>query len=1835
MHPYRVGYPIITNGVTVKNNTFSANQAWLSTGIIVQGAYTVTIDQNNFVNGSVFTLESLSEVWQESPLVTILKVALPAKVYKTLATWHKSQSPLWIKLADTVSITNCLFDNNKGANIGDYWMGASITLERLIGMNSPVIQNCIFRNHTGLFNYDSLALAEAGGVGVTDFEFIKSTTYLEIYITQNTQPLITVSFYEGTFEFNYTNSPISPPEYRYAEDYVTNSTLIIDSCTFENNAFNETSWAGWWTPYHLFANQSFIVKGFVINETIEYGGYSASTEASLASNFYAYYNKEGRPTQKRTLIAQNSKFINNTVHSGQPLFANTIFDDLQVLNSTFINNTIDTFDSSTIMQSNSAFFVARNDSLYRQNNDNNMPYITMSLKDLTFVNNSGAIFMSNYSTVNEIDAQNTLFSFENLNVSGHISKVPLFYFDATANIFTNNLYLSNITTKVATFLMKNMSNLAIGNITIDGIDNLQSKLNIASDSQSNFKASDALSLCLALVSTTNITVENFSCLRSNFEGHQFYAGLQLGTCAYTNTAYNTTFTNFTCNSSSYIQNDYANQQTLVLLKDIQPITNAAVIKDSVIGSNTAYQGVLLVNGFATIDSGTVFQSNNFTTSGVAGTVRSQLIINSVTFKDNYGGSLIENEEGNTTIMFTEFTNNSATSATVLSLSFGTASITDCSITKNYATMGSLTSIASVTQLKIANTIFQENEMTKGVLNLDQSTLTLDDSQFLENYGALTTPNIQIYQGSVVMNNIQFVGVSNWTRTQGVWRILQADFLVAASSSVSITGLTATGARASYGAIYLEDGSGVQEIKDSTFSNGYGVYSGAITTLTPLSVSSSTFTNNTGTQRASSILADTATSLSVNNLNIQDTAGIAIDADTKEVSISDVIMTGTGGLTYQSGIQISSFTQASISNVEIRGMSYFQGGGMSLVSSLEMLPNITIDFLTIADCTAVNGGGLYIVDIYNVSLTNALLDNNRAILSEGGSGGAIFYDANSSSATLEMNSNVTIKNNYASEAGGAIYFDAQEVHAGSGVTLQNNSATYGDDIGSYPTSFGVTNASKELLLEFLQKYDPYSDYISQVESLTGRVLSDNVIVSGVRLFPPIVFGIYDEHGQLVTSDDTSTLTVSTVPSADSNGTEPVLVENSTFTAFKGHFILYPFSVAYTPNSTFELSFTSPSINEKLKYLDRTSKPDTSGNTFSLPFTSDSCPLGTRVSSNNECTSCPFGFYTILLNSEEDCHTCPAGEAVCEGGSAVGPAVGYWRLGAMYDGFIECRNDEACLGYSITDPEILKTAYCEENYNSTFCLTGWCSEKYKGNLCSTCRGNFARSSDDNATCGTCNKSWWLYGSVVVVCIGAVVVVMVLVRSAIFDEDTYIEKKKKELEERAKRHAAKKPKAKTSSYRGSRIPSREGSRLGSREGSFVGVTGYDPSKQPHSPKRGLEKRYSKGMSSSFEGEPTRQGNGRASLSSEHQGSPTKEAQNDQSNLGLMSPMAQHGHEKRDSRPTPLGFVRNYQDAKLDSSPDDQNNDDSKVINFAPEDRPRMEKESYSKIASPHNLEASRAGLILGANDTKDLNFTTLTENKLRGNESRNHGFEKGMTLNKSSLFYRKAEQFGAADGDDDVEIDQILNSSIDEIEVDTKQNGEHGHNDQDDGHDASPRSALSSQPGAERGEHKDSTVICFGEKKYTKEEILDHHAKKINVLSIFFKILINYVQLISILYTFQFNWPGELEDLFDINVKINLAFIDVFSVDCLFKDTSLTTSVGMPTFFIKVLVYSLVPIVLSVFGALVWIILYFVKVRKEKAKKQQLLERTRNRIMVTVIVICFFMHSSLMQVAIASMK
>ena len=107
--------------------------------------------------------------------------------------------------------------------------------------------------------------------------------------------------------------------------------------------------------------------------------------------------------------------------------------------------------------------------------------------------------------------------------------------------------------------------------------------------------------------------------------------------------------------------------------------------------------------------------------------------------------------------------------------------------------------------------------------------------------------------------------------------------------------------------------------------------------------------------------------------------------------------------------------------------------------------------------------------------------------------------------------------------------------------------------------------------------------------------------------------------------------------------------------------------------------------------------------------------------------------------------------------------------------------------------------------------------------------------------------------------------------------------------------------------------------------------------------------------------------------------------------------------------------------------------------------------------------------------------------------------------------------------------------------------------------------------------------------------------------------------IVYEFNLNWPTQVQDALTYFSFIQSSQEYVFSTDCIAKQLGIETNTSM--FFIKVIIYGLMPLISSFFAGIIWFVIYFVKLYKDGIEIQ-----LKQNIKVTFFIIVYLMYPSI---------
>eukprot|EP00347_Sterkiella_histriomuscorum_P003887 403362564 len=117
-----------------------------------------------------------------------------------------------------------------------------------------------------------------------------------------------------------------------------------------------------------------------------------------------------------------------------------------------------------------------------------------------------------------------------------------------------------------------------------------------------------------------------------------------------------------------------------------------------------------------------------------------------------------------------------------------------------------------------------------------------------------------------------------------------------------------------------------------------------------------------------------------------------------------------------------------------------------------------------------------------------------------------------------------------------------------------------------------------------------------------------------------------------------------------------------------------------------------------------------------------------------------------------------------------------------------------------------------------------------------------------------------------------------------------------------------------------------------------------------------------------------------------------------------------------------------------------------------------------------------------------------------------------------------------------------------------------------------------------------------------------------TVLIRILTNYFHAIMIVKDFDMSWPSQVEDALNSFSFVSSQSQSIFSLDCFYTNTK---NLGMPLFYIKLLIAGLLPIILSTFAGLVWFLIYLKK--KSSGKEINL----KQNIMVTSFIFIYLCY------------
>ena len=136
---------------------------------------------------------------------------------------------------------------------------------------------------------------------------------------------------------------------------------------------------------------------------------------------------------------------------------------------------------------------------------------------------------------------------------------------------------------------------------------------------------------------------------------------------------------------------------------------------------------------------------------------------------------------------------------------------------------------------------------------------------------------------------------------------------------------------------------------------------------------------------------------------------------------------------------------------------------------------------------------------------------------------------------------------------------------------------------------------------------------------------------------------------------------------------------------------------TPGFNYSISITTTAIDlTKQSNQEYMNSLNSSMIDFNLGINLRECMIGEYFTTTGQCIFCPaLTSYSLTKMTEPgSCQKCPTSQAVCNGGSDIGPLPGYWRSTNLTSTFIRCLRPSACLG--MVQPQFDPQGSCGEGY-----------------------------------------------------------------------------------------------------------------------------------------------------------------------------------------------------------------------------------------------------------------------------------------------------------------------------------------------------------------------------------------------------------------------------------------------------------------------------------------------------------------------------------------------------------
>ncbi|CAG9321988.1 unnamed protein product [Blepharisma stoltei] len=582
-------------------------------------------------------------------------------------------------------------------------------------------------------------------------------------------------------------------------------------------------------------------------------------------------------------------------------------------------------------------------------------------------------------------------------------------------------------------------------------------------------------------------------------------------------------------------------------------------------------------------------------------------------------------------------------------------------------------------------LFQNHAKSEGLIYSLTSNIKIDNCRIYNNTANRITPGIYLTLSNATITNSKFRDQAGYS---GSFVYLASD------SGLVVTNTSFKNGNSSESGGSINALSSSVSLVNSTFINSTsGVGNAIMAFSTALNISQCQFLN-TYSPGSGGVINIFGNKIFIEKSFFENFTYSAIDGS--EMESLKIIGTSFKNSLGKVGGAINSINSAYIyidscyfnNNTSIYGGALYSTFTSNTINS----QNYEIISTKFVNNTSTAGGAIYLDNI-NANIKSCNFYENKAIATyqisetshESGIGGAIKLGC-SYQGICEYNvfSNDFVENSAEYEGGAAVWKEVMPKFQSN--SFENNKAEYGENIASFPVSMKIMN----------------SNWTGELKDLA----------SGQLTTTPLIIGIIDHLGSVVTTDDSS------VGELISSSQDVVLSGESKVKAASGIFTFSSFIISAEPGSNFSIEIQTNGIdvtksikaNDGLNY----------NSSILVNVTLRDCVLGEATVGVN-CVVCPKDFYSLNPRGEQ-CLACPD-EAICYGNYTMVPKPGYWRSDMLSTRFWHCPYSEACIGSDLQN----------------ISYSGKCLEGYTGNLCQSCKEGYSKIMKNQ--CAKCQSLYIL--------------------------------------------------------------------------------------------------------------------------------------------------------------------------------------------------------------------------------------------------------------------------------------------------------------------------------------------------------------------------------------------------------------------------------------------------------------------------------------------------------------